>query len=416
MNIIFIAQALPFIPAHDGFRLYGANLIRCLSKRHTIDLISLAQPDEREHLRWAERYCHTIAIAGLHRPQLTERVKNIASTYAAGKPLLFRREIDWLVRAVMKHRNAQVLHVEGGWAGGLIPDDLAAVRILSLHDSWTLRCLEMRNSSRNWRERIRYGLLSLVDPRYERLIYSRFDRCVVVAHRDAKALRTVVPDSKVSVIPNGIDTEYFHPVRKASQAVRLVFHGNLSYAPNIACAVEFARDIFPKILAKSPQAEFHIIGAQPDAQIRDLTGMPQVFLSADLPDLREAVGSGTVYVCPMRYGSGVKNKLLEAMALGVPVVCYPNAMRGIECMPDKHFLEAKDVESFAACVLALIASPLRAKALAEAARAFVSENYSWESRARAFEQLYSEALEARRMAALPHSSENPHDSLYAKAS
>jgi glycosyltransferase involved in cell wall biosynthesis len=296
----------------------------------------------------------------------------------------------------LRSRRWDVLHVEGGYAGGLIPPNLPIPRILSLHDSWKLRCAQMAKCSPTWRERLYYNILNQIEPRYERLVYPRYDHCVVVGGADAGAIRSAAPHCQVAIIPNGIDTEYYHPLSVKLGNSSFVFHGNLEYAPNVQTAMEFAREIFPLIQKQVPQAVFNLIGAKPAKEIREIAAWPGIRLSANLPDLRESLCSSRVYVCPMRYGTGVKNKLLEAMALGLPIISYPEAVKGIACTPGKHLLVADDPQEFARLSLDLLHRPGRAEEIGRAARQFVEENFSWESRADSFEGLYRQAIEDRR--------------------
>jgi glycosyltransferase involved in cell wall biosynthesis len=231
--------------------------------------------------------------------------------------------------------------------------------------------------------------------RYQRLVYPRFERCIVVAPRDAEAVRNTVPGVKVGVIPNGIDTQYFRPSNESPDTGVLVFHGNLSYPPNIEAAVAFADDILPRIREEEPRVRFHVVGAKPPTRIQSLATRPGLLLSADVPDVRSIVASASIYVCAIRHGTGVKNKILEAMAMGVPVVSYPEAILGIDATAGRDVVVASDSRDFAACVVSLLRMPERARSIARAARKLVERNYSWDSRARAFEQAYRDAIADR---------------------
>jgi glycosyltransferase involved in cell wall biosynthesis len=284
-----------------------------------------------------------------------------------------------------------VLHVEGGYAGGLVPPDLPIPKVLSLHDSWTLRCEEMLKCSQTTRERLYYTFLKYYEPRYERLVYPRFDSCTVVAQQDLEEVRRTVPEARVDLIPYGTDTEYFHPIPVEKQAGVLVLHGHLGYAPNIEAALEFASEIFPLIQRQMPSATFHLVGASPSPKIQALASRRGISISADLPDLRAAVCSGEIYVSAIRHGTGLKSKILEAMAMRLPIVCYPGSTVGIEAVPGQHLLVAGNAQEFAGSVLDLLSNPDHAEEMARAARRLVEERYSWESRARAYEELYERA-------------------------
>lgn len=392
MNIGFVSQALPYLPSHGGFRLYGANLIRQLSQRHPIDLVSLLEDGDKDHLDWPRQYCRSVSYVPKARGSVARRFANVSSSYLRGRPLVGAKEIAAAIRTGVAERKWDVLHVEGAYAGGLVPPDLPIPKVLSLHDSWTLRCAEMLKCSQTAREKTYYAFLKLFEPRFERLVYPRFDVCTVVAKPDLQEVCRTVPSANVELIPYGTDTEYFHPVPVEKQSGVLVFHSHFGYAPNIEAALEFANEIFPLIREKDPNVTLRLVGAVPGPKIRALASRPGIKISADLPDLRAAVCSGQIYISAIRHGTGLKSKILEAMAMGMPIVCYPGSTVGIEAIPGEHLLVAKNPQEFAASILDLLRKPERAEKIALAARKLVEEKYSWESRAHAYENLFETAL------------------------
>ncbi|MDE3137940.1 MAG: glycosyltransferase [Acidobacteriota bacterium] len=395
-----ISQALPYLPSRGGFRLYGGNLIRCLSKRNRIDLISLLVDDDDEHLEWARRYCSRVETIRVTRASAPMRAANFVAGYVSGAGLHHRAELASLVARGLAERRWDVIHVEGDYAGSLLARELPVPRVLSLHDSWTLRCREMVSCARSWREKLYYSALELREGRFERRLYPQFDRCVVVADRDLAEVRRVVPGARAELIPYGTDTEYFHPVAVEKKPARLVFHGHLGYAPNVEAVVEFVREIFPRIRAQAPEATFHMVGADPAPEVRALIAIDGVLLSANLPDIRPSVCAATIYVCAIRHGAGLKSKVLEAMAMRMPIVAYhPGSTVGIACENGRHLLAPETPADFARDVLLLLRDPRRAEQLSCAAREFVEKNYSWDSRAATYEALYGQLAAERRRAA-----------------
>jgi glycosyltransferase involved in cell wall biosynthesis len=399
MRIGFISQALPYLPSRGGFRLYGGNLLRCLSRRHQIDLISLLEDDDEKHLDWQAQYCASVSTIRAKGSSLPMRVADFLSSYARGKPLHYREQLGSMLRAGLRAHQWHVLHIEGGFVGALVPADLPVAKVLSLHDSWTLRFDEMLRCSQNVRDKAYNMLGKFCEPRQERLVYPRFERCTVVAAPDLEEVRRTVPKAKVDLIPYGTDTEYFHPLPVQKQGAVLVFHSHLGYAPNIEAALEFADAIFPLILREVPAATFHLVGANPGPKVQALASRTGIKLSANLPDLRSAVCSAQVYVCAIRHGTGLKSKMLEAMAMRMPIVAYhPGSTVGIDCVYGKHLLAAETPQEFAAHVVELLRHPEIADQMAQAARELVEQKYSWESRARAYEELYERVIQERRAA------------------
>lgn len=395
MKIGLVSQALPYLPSRGGFRLYGGNLIRRLARRHEVHLVSMLIEDDSQHLAWAKEHCASVTTITPSRWSKLNAPASALSAHFWGRPLQQRRQMAQALDT--RWRDWDVIHVEGGYAGGIVPD-LPIAKVLSLHDSWTLRCDEMLKCAQTTGERLYYKLLSYHEPRYERLVYPRYERCTVVAEPDIVEGRKVVPDARFELIPYGTDTEYFAPAPVEKRPYEMVFHSHLGYAPNIEAALEFANDIFPMVKKQVPEAVFHLVGANPGQKIQELASRPGIKISANLPDLRPAVCAAQVYVCAIRHGTGLKSKMLEAMAMRLPIVGYPGAVVGLEgSTPGKQYHLAHEPAEFAAHVVSLLRNPEQAARMAQAGRDLVEEKYSWESRARAYEELYEQIIKERKM-------------------
>jgi glycosyltransferase involved in cell wall biosynthesis len=395
LNIGWISQALPYLPSRGGFRLGGGNLIKQLSRRHRIDLVSMLIEEDAAHLEWPAPYCASVHTIPVRKASLPMQLANAASAHLWGRPLHQRQELDAIVRPLMREHAWDVVHVEGAYAGGILRSDLPIAKVLALHNSWAPRSDEMLEGAQNFKEWGYYTFRKYHEPRYERLVYPRYERCTVVADADAQAIRENVSNCTVDLIPYGTDTEYFHPVDVAKEPRTLVFHGHLAHAPDVEAALEFADDIFPRVRQRIPDAVFHLVGARPVEKVLELGSRPGIRISADLPDLRSAVCSGGVYVGAIRHWTGLTSRMLEAMAMRMPIVGYPGSIAGLIGVPGKHYLLAHTPQEFAAHVIDLLEHPARAEQLARAVRELVETDYSWESRARTYEELYQQVIKER---------------------
>lgn len=398
MKIGWVSSSLPYLPSRGGFRISGANLIQRLSRRHEIDLISILREEDADHVAWPERFCVSLKTLPLPSRSLPARALNFVSTYALGNQLVCRPELQAAVSSGFDARKWDVLHVEGGFVGGIVPADLPLAKVLSVHDAEVLRAQEMLHCDLTLRQRMDYTVRKFTEPRYERLVYPRFERCVLFADRDCEFNRRLIPRASFAVIPNGIDVDFYTPQPVQKEPHGLVFHGHLSYPPNVQAALEFANNVFPLIRPQMPDAVFHLVGASPAPEIQALASREGIRLSANLPDLRAALCSAQIYVSPVRFGTGIKNKILEAMALCLPIVGYPGSIAGIACVPGEHLFVVNQPEEFAAQVMTLLRSRELAREIAQKGRKLVEEKYSWDARALEYEQLYDQVIAERRSA------------------
>jgi len=215
--------------------------------------------------------------------------------------------------------------------------------------------------------------------------------CLVVS----EAERTDLGGSPaVRVVPNGVDGAVFAYREDGRPAARLVFGGNLGYFPNVDAAVWLVREILPRVRGAVPEAELRLVGARPARAVRALVDAPGVSLAAAVPAMAPELAAATVAVVALRTGAGVQNKLLEAMAVGTPVVATPRATHGLEVRPGEHVLVAEDAPGLAAAAVDLLRDPERARRMARAARALVERRYRWEDSAAGVEAAWAAAARA----------------------
>ncbi len=209
----------------------------------------------------------------------------------------------------------------------------------------------------------------------------------MVTEEDAVAISDLAPDVRPRVIANGVisaaSTSERTPVPD-----RITFHGNLGYAPNVDAACFAAHAVLPLVRRRRPDAELRLVGRSPAPNVLSLRELPGVVLTGEVPDVNPWLASTTVYLCPMRTGTGIKNKLLEGMAAGAPCVVTPLALQGIAARPGEHVLVGGDADALADQVVELLNDATLADRLGRAGRDFVLEHHTWAAAAAAYSSLY----------------------------
>jgi glycosyltransferase involved in cell wall biosynthesis len=231
--------------------------------------------------------------------------------------------------------------------------------------------------------------------RYEAIICRQAHAVLAVSSEDKQALLALHPALPIVVVPNGVDMEVYQPAQRieggehASSAVgpTLLFTGTMDFRPNVDAVQWFCREVLPKIWRRAPGARLLIVGRDPTPEVQALA-QEGVVVTGQVEDDRPYFGQASVYVVPMRFGGGVRLKVLQAMASGVPVVSTPMGVQGISAVPGRHFLLATSPEEFAARVVELLEDPLLRARLAQEARLLVEQLYDWRVQAPKLEEVY----------------------------
>ena len=221
--------------------------------------------------------------------------------------------------------------------------------------------------------------------RAEAAIVARGGPCLVVSARERAALGG---GENVRVVPNGVDAAAFPYRPDGRPPARLVFAGNLGYFPNVDAAAWLARDVLPRVRAAVPAAELLLVGARPARRVRALADLPGVSLAAAVPDIAPELAAASVAVIPLRAGSGLQNKVLEALATGTPVGRARCGHDGLDLRAGEHLLVAEDAAGLADATIALLRDAGRARALARAGRELVERRYRWEDSAAGVESAW----------------------------
>ncbi|MDX6445360.1 MAG: polysaccharide biosynthesis protein PslH [Blastocatellia bacterium] len=236
------------------------------------------------------------------------------------------------------------------------------------------------------------GLMS----EFEKRALREFDAHVTVSQRDAEQLRYLSPEARIFVIENGVDTAFYSDqesgVTSESPAHRIVFVGSMDYHANIDGAVNFAREVWPRVRERHPELTFTIVGKDPASEVRELGQLPGVEVTGTVEDVRPFYRAAIAAVVPLNVGGGSRLKILEAMAAGVPVVSTTLGAEGLKVQHDENILIADTNEQLAEAIISLVENETRSHELSSAGRALVASRYDWSSLGDELFRTYEELL------------------------
>ncbi len=392
-RILFLTPQLPY-PPHQGTALRNYGLIRGLAPRHPVSLLTFVEPHQQPS----------------DAEPLFDLCQRIETVPAPPRRRLARRALDTLVRrrpdmglrlassafaqnlvTWLEREPFDVVHLEGlEMAPFLDQLEAAQPRPFILFDDHNCEyALQRRYLAVDVRRPHRWAgaLYSLIQWQklrpYEAQICRRADHVLAVSQTDAEALHRLVPGLAVTVVPNGIDVSGYDPEpapeKQTDQAPSLVFTGKMDFRPNVDAVLWFADQILPRVRRQASQARFLVVGQRPHPRLERLRADPAITLTGWVEDVRPYIAQASVYVTPLRMGSGTRLKLLEALALAKPVVSTRLGAEGFPLTDGQQLrlVADDDPAAFAQAVLDLLGDPARRSALGRAGRRFVEENYDW---------------------------------------
>src|SRR5437660_1012918 len=271
----------------------------------------------------------------------------------------------------------------------------SAKKLVSAHnveaDIWQRYFDNETNWVRRWYIREQHRKVK----RFEHAALNWVDGAVAVSDLDRARLAREHPSLPLTVVPNGVDLDYFRPTPRAASR-HLVFTGSMDWRPNQDAARYFVRHILPLLHQTRPDLECTFVGRSPPEDIRALADILGVHVTGTVDDVRPYVDRPAVYVVPLRIGGGSRLKILEAMAMGRPVVSTTVGAEGLNVVHEQHVLLADDPKTFAESVLRLLGDPEMCRKLTANGRSLVEQSYGWDALAKRFGGFMCKVIESRR--------------------
>lgn len=228
---------------------------------------------------------------------------------------------------------------------------------------------------------------------FEREIANSFDESVLCTPLEQRIFEREIPGASSIVIRNGVDLQQLTPIPETREPDALAFVGVMDYLPNTDGVRWFCDEILPRIQEQRPGARLAIIGSRPTEEVLRLGEREGVRVTGYVDDPKDELAKASVSIAPLRIARGIQNKVLEAMAMGLPVVGTTSATQGVEATPGEHFLLADEAREFAEHVIRLLEAPDEALRLGAASRTFVEQNYDWERVLVPFDELIQKLLD-----------------------
>ena len=375
MHLFVLLSRFPY-PLEKGDKLRAFHQLRILSKHHEVFLCALHEEDLQEDwISEVKQYCSELK---------TVRISRLSQFISLGLSVLgkdpfqvayfYQKNAQQEINKCIQDWNPDAIYCQLLRTAKYVQNVSGIPKIIDFQDAFS-KGIERRLETDPWYLKpVLSSELRRLN-RYEQKVFSTFDHCTIISEQDRDQL-PVSQKEDVSIVRNGVNLSDFVPSTE-EKTVQVLFAGNMGYPPNVEGAVFLANEVMPLVRKQFPEAKLMLAGVRPDQKVRDLAS-EHTDVTGWVEDIRDCYAKAKVFVAPMMIGTGLQNKLLEAMAMGIPCVTSTLANNALQAKPEVEILIAQTPEQYAEHILALLENQAEADKLAEAGHQLVANHFSWE--------------------------------------
>jgi len=402
MQILFLTQIIPY-PPNAGPRVKTWNVLRYLiGQGHDVTLVSFVRPDEAEFVPVLRELCTAVHTIPIQRSRLAD-VYYLLRSQVTGRPFLIERDdlraMRETVRRLLAAQSFDVVHADQLTMTQFALEADGPFTIFDAHNAtWTISDRLVENVPAPLRPILRLETRRI--QRYEGMLVGRFDHTMVVIEQDRENLLAGVANGqhaalleRISVIPIAVDTQELQPGRRKPHSLNIMTLGSLNYPPNVDGIRWFVQEVFPLVQAQVPQVTLTIIGKSPPSDFLEAAQQqPETIdVTGYVSDLTPYMEQAALMVVPVRAGSGMRVRLLEAFARAMPAVTTTIGLEGIEATHGREVLVADTTQEFADAVVQLLQDADLQEELARNGRILAETKYDWQVALRKMDAVFAQA-------------------------
>jgi sugar transferase (PEP-CTERM/EpsH1 system associated) len=395
MKILYVCHRFPFPPKRGG-KIRPFNMIRHLARRHEVHVASLARsPEEAAEGAGLRDHCARYDMSVVSAPlQVARMIVRLPTPVPSSFGYFRSFDMGRRVRRAVAREAFDLIFVHCSSVAQYVERIDGVPKILDFGDMDSQKWLEYAHY-KPFPLNVGYALEGRKLEREERRLARRFDLCTATTRAEWETLegyRTGVPSDW---FPNGVDADHFAPSGEDYEPETIAFVGRMDYYPNQECMFDFCTNTLPLLKAHRPSIRLTIIGADPSPAVRALGDIPGVTVTGSVPDVRPFVRRAALMVAPLNIARGTQNKILEAMASGVPVVTSKIAAGGVDAVAGEHFLVASTPAEYAASIERIVGDRALRARLATAGRERMLSHHAWDRSMRRLDAIIDRCVASR---------------------
>lgn len=394
MNILYVCHRFPFPPRRGG-KIRPFNMIRHLSAYHRVTVASLARScEEAQQGEGIAAHCAAYEMAVVRNSiQAARMVARLPMRTPSSMGYFYSVRLKRRIRSLLQRERFDLIFVHCSSAAQYVEKVRGIPKILDFGDMDSQKWFEY-SRYKPFPLSLGYRLEGIKLKSEEKRLAGLFDFCTATTRGEWETLLSYDVQVASDWFPNGVDHSYFSPTSEEYDPNAICFVGRMDYYPNQQAMFDFCANVLPRIQARRPAVQLFIVGADPSASVKKLGDLPGVTVTGSVPDVRPYLARSALMVAPLTIARGTQNKILEAMAAGVPVVTSSVAARGVDAIAQEHLLVADSEEEQAEAVLRVLADRDERRRLAVAGRDRVLQKHEWAGSMRRLDRIIERCLSA----------------------
>lgn len=405
MKILYVCHRFPFPPKRGG-KIRPFNMIRHFAQQHEVTVASIVRSDEEAiEGRGISEHCSSFEMVRVNNGvQAVRMVARLPSPVPSSFGYFYSGELKRRIVDLVRRERFDLIFVHCSSVARYVADIQDIPKILDFGDM----------DSQKWLEYARYKPFPLSFgywlegrklEREEKRLACCFDVCTATTRAEWETLEGYHPGVATDWFPNGVDATYFSPGEEPYDPDTISFVGRMDYYPNQECMFRFCDETLPLLRQRRPEVKLLIVGADPSPAVRKLGEIPGVTVTGSVKDVRPFVRTSAAMVAPLNIARGTQNKILEAMAMGVPVVSSRIAAAGVDAVPSEHLLVATTPQEYASALLRVLDDKEERIRLSQAGRARMLSHHAWPRSMERLDRIVSGCLEYRSASSLKPTSQ-----------
>lgn len=398
MKILYVCHRFPYPPKRGG-KIRPFNMIRHLNAQHEVTVASLARSDaEAAEAQGIAPYCKRYEIGKVRNAvQAVRMVARLPSLAPSSMGFFYSPDLAARIRGLLAADRFDLIFVHCSSVAQYVEEVRDVPKILDFGDMDSQKWFEYA-AAKPFPLSLGYRLEGWKMERAEKRLARKFDLCTATTRAEWETLESYGTGVASDWFPNGVDHQYFSPSDAPYDADTICFVGRMDYYPNQECMFDFCRTTLPLLQKQRPETKLLIVGADPSPAVRKLGDLPGVTVTGSVPDVRPYVQRSACMIAPLNIARGTQNKILEGMAMGVPVVTSRVAAGGVDAQDEHHFLVCDGRDDYVRAITRLMDDRSERRRLAVAGRERILSHHAWDQSMRRLDRVIERCMGAPRAA------------------